>query len=150
MTGESELVPKDPISAPVMIAGCSVLKGYGSMLVTAVGMQTEFGRVLSMMTEENDEETPLQVRGSFLEPSLLSLMCLGAGKPPCLLKLTLFRSQSRLTKVATLMGQTGVVVGVSLFFILSARSAPALCSCLHMCLHMCSPFQALSAALFDF
>uniref|UniRef100_A0ACD5V6V2 Uncharacterized protein n=2 Tax=Avena sativa TaxID=4498 RepID=A0ACD5V6V2_AVESA len=36
--------------------------GYGSMLVTAVGLNTEWGLLMASISEDNNEETPLQVR----------------------------------------------------------------------------------------
>ncbi|KAJ7513628.1 hypothetical protein O6H91_23G007700 [Diphasiastrum complanatum] len=62
MTGESEPLPKDVEEKPFLMSGCKVLDGFGSMLVTAVGMHTEWGRVMATLSEDNDEETPLQVR----------------------------------------------------------------------------------------
>eukprot|EP00271_Cylindrocystis_brebissonii_P014798 TRINITY_DN3635_c0_g1_i1.p1 TRINITY_DN3635_c0_g1~~TRINITY_DN3635_c0_g1_i1.p1 ORF type:complete len:1016 (-),score=205.49 TRINITY_DN3635_c0_g1_i1:1288-4335(-) len=61
MTGESELVPKNS-SNPFLLAGCSVMDGMGSMLVTSVGSNTEWGRTMAALSETNEGETPLQVR----------------------------------------------------------------------------------------
>ena len=41
MTGESDMLPKNPESKPFMLSGCKMNEGYGEMVVTAVGMQTE-------------------------------------------------------------------------------------------------------------
>ena len=62
MTGESDPVRKDPESKPFMLSGCKVSEGCGEMLVTATGMKTEWGRIMAVTSEENDEETPLQIR----------------------------------------------------------------------------------------
>ncbi|KAG6509192.1 hypothetical protein ZIOFF_034583 [Zingiber officinale] len=48
--------------APFLMAGCKVADGYGNMLVTAVGMNTEWGILMASISEDNGEETPLQVR----------------------------------------------------------------------------------------
>ncbi|EFJ35914.1 hypothetical protein SELMODRAFT_78287 [Selaginella moellendorffii] len=62
MTGESDPLPKDEEEKPFLMSGTKVLDGFGTMLVTAVGMRTEWGRVMATLSEDNDEETPLQVR----------------------------------------------------------------------------------------
>ncbi|KAJ0985137.1 hypothetical protein J5N97_003493 [Dioscorea zingiberensis] len=61
MTGESKIVRKDQ-KAPFLMSGCKVADGYGSMLVTAVGINTEWGLLMATISEDNGEETPLQVR----------------------------------------------------------------------------------------
>ncbi|CAI5457928.1 unnamed protein product [Closterium sp. Yama58-4] len=47
---------------PFILAGCTIMDGFGEMMVTAVGMRTEWGKVLATITEDSDEPTPLQVR----------------------------------------------------------------------------------------
>ncbi|XP_064959075.1 calcium-transporting ATPase 5, plasma membrane-type isoform X3 [Musa acuminata AAA Group] len=61
MTGESKIVHKDQ-KAPFFMSGCKVADGYGNMLVTAVGINTEWGLLMSSISEDTGEETPLQVR----------------------------------------------------------------------------------------
>jgi len=61
MTGESKVVHKDQ-KAPFLMSGCKVADGYGSMLVTGVGTNTEWGQLMANLSEDNGEETPLQVR----------------------------------------------------------------------------------------
>ncbi|KAF0898072.1 hypothetical protein E2562_001741 [Oryza meyeriana var. granulata] len=61
MTGESKTVHKDQ-KAPFLMSGCKVADGYGSMLVTGVGTNTEWGQLMANLSEDNGEETPLQVR----------------------------------------------------------------------------------------
>ncbi|KAK1615397.1 hypothetical protein QYE76_020914 [Lolium multiflorum] len=61
MTGESKIVFKDQKS-PFLMGGCKVADGYGTMLVTAVGLNTEWGLLMASISEDNNEETPLQVR----------------------------------------------------------------------------------------
>ncbi|TVU05044.1 hypothetical protein EJB05_48192, partial [Eragrostis curvula] len=60
MTGESKIVHKDQ-KAPFLMSGCKVADGYGSMLVTGVGTNTEWGQLMANLSEDNGEETPLQV-----------------------------------------------------------------------------------------
>ncbi|CAI5514639.1 unnamed protein product, partial [Closterium sp. Naga37s-1] len=61
ITGESENMHKDEAN-PFILAGCTIMDGFGEMMVTAVGMRTEWGKVLATITEDSDEPTPLQVR----------------------------------------------------------------------------------------
>jgi Ca2+-transporting ATPase len=42
-----------------MLSGCQVNDGIGRMLVTAVGINSEWGRTLARLSE-GDNETPLQ------------------------------------------------------------------------------------------
>ncbi|KAJ9689361.1 hypothetical protein PVL29_014846 [Vitis rotundifolia] len=61
MTGESKIVHKDS-KAPFLMAGCKVADGSGIMLVTSVGINTEWGLLMASISEDTGEETPLQVR----------------------------------------------------------------------------------------
>ncbi|XP_073154857.1 calcium-transporting ATPase 10, plasma membrane-type-like isoform X2 [Henckelia pumila] len=62
MTGESKIAHKDPTRVPFLMSGCKVADGYGTMLVTSVGINTEWGLLMASISEDNGEETPLQVR----------------------------------------------------------------------------------------
>eukprot|EP00898_Chlorokybus_atmophyticus_P006565 jgi/Chlat1/690/Chrsp104S01168 len=61
MTGENEPVHKDK-SQPFLLSGSKLSDGYGIMVVTAVGMNTEWGKIMASVSEDNDSETPLQER----------------------------------------------------------------------------------------
>ncbi|CAL1386810.1 unnamed protein product [Linum trigynum] len=61
MTGESKIVHKDQKS-PFLMSGCKVADGVGTMLVTGVGINTEWGLLMASISEDTGEETPLQVR----------------------------------------------------------------------------------------
>jgi Ca2+-transporting ATPase len=61
MTGESKIVRKD-LKSPFLMSGCKIADGYGTMLVTGVGINTEWGLLMASISEDNGEETPLQVR----------------------------------------------------------------------------------------
>ncbi|XP_015070822.1 calcium-transporting ATPase 9, plasma membrane-type isoform X2 [Solanum pennellii] len=61
MTGESKIVNKNQ-KAPFLMAGCKVADGAGTMLVTGVGINTEWGLLMASISEDTGEETPLQVR----------------------------------------------------------------------------------------
>eukprot|EP01018_Ginkgo_biloba_P010168 Gb_31058 [translate_table: standard] len=61
VSGESEPVLKDS-THPFLLSGCKVADGYGLMLVTGVGLNTEWGQIMAAISEDTGEETPLQVR----------------------------------------------------------------------------------------
>ncbi|KAK8664130.1 hypothetical protein V6N13_083930 [Hibiscus sabdariffa] len=61
MTGESKIVHKNQ-KEPFLMSGCKVADGFGSMLVTGVGINTEWGLLMASISEDTGEETPLQVR----------------------------------------------------------------------------------------
>lgn len=61
LTGESNPVHPSK-SEPFLFSGTMVQNGSGKMLVTAVGMRTEWGRLMAMFNEGGENETPLQVR----------------------------------------------------------------------------------------
>eukprot|EP01125_Pyxidicula_operculata_P002922 TRINITY_DN1285_c0_g1_i1.p1 TRINITY_DN1285_c0_g1~~TRINITY_DN1285_c0_g1_i1.p1 ORF type:complete len:1037 (-),score=200.32 TRINITY_DN1285_c0_g1_i1:62-3142(-) len=58
MTGEPEAQIKNG-KKPFLYCGTNVTKGSGKMLVTGVGLNTEWGRMFSTL-EVNQDETPLQ------------------------------------------------------------------------------------------
>lgn len=58
MTGETHEIRKD-VKTPFMLSGCQVTSGTGQMVVTGVGVLSEWGMTLSKLTEERDP-TPLQ------------------------------------------------------------------------------------------
>ncbi|KAL8160727.1 hypothetical protein V2J09_002264 [Rumex salicifolius] len=61
LTGESEPVM---VSAdnPFLLSGTKVQDGSCKMLVTTVGMRTQWGKLMATLTEGGDDETPLQVK----------------------------------------------------------------------------------------
>ncbi|OWM89048.1 hypothetical protein CDL15_Pgr023894 [Punica granatum] len=61
MTGESNIVHKGSRD-PFLMSGCKVADGSGTMLVTSVGINTEWGMLMASISEDTGEETPLQVR----------------------------------------------------------------------------------------
>ncbi|KAK6161456.1 hypothetical protein DH2020_004837 [Rehmannia glutinosa] len=62
LTGESDHVEIDGINNPFLFSGTKVADGYGTMLVTSVGMNTSWGEMMSTISRDSDEETPLQER----------------------------------------------------------------------------------------
>ncbi|KAJ9178694.1 hypothetical protein P3X46_010558 [Hevea brasiliensis] len=61
LSGESEPVDVNK-KRPFLLSGTKVQDGYGKMLVTAVGMRTEWGRLMATLSETGEDETPLQVK----------------------------------------------------------------------------------------
>ncbi|KAL2242133.1 calcium-transporting ATPase 1, chloroplastic [Sesamum indicum] len=61
LTGESE-----PINVtcenPFLLSGTKVQDGSCKMLVTTVGMRTQWGKLMATLSEGGDDETPLQVK----------------------------------------------------------------------------------------
>ncbi|KAJ4462325.1 ion-transporting P-type ATPase [Paratrimastix pyriformis] len=61
MTGESETVRKSPENDCFLLCGCKIAEGSGLMLTTAVGMNSQFGKLKAMLSKPR-EDTPLQVK----------------------------------------------------------------------------------------
>ncbi|XP_058069861.1 calcium-transporting ATPase 10, plasma membrane-type-like [Magnolia sinica] len=61
LTGESEPVVVNAEN-PFLLSGTKVQDGSCKMLVTTVGMRTQWGKLMAMLSEGGDDETPLQVK----------------------------------------------------------------------------------------
>ncbi|XP_074286529.1 putative calcium-transporting ATPase 11, plasma membrane-type [Silene latifolia] len=61
LSGESEPVHVSK-ERPFLLSGTKVQDGSAKMLVTAVGMRTEWGTLMATLNEQGEEETPLQVK----------------------------------------------------------------------------------------
>ncbi|KAF0913327.1 hypothetical protein E2562_021976 [Oryza meyeriana var. granulata] len=61
LSGESDPVYVSQ-DKPFILAGTKVQDGSAKMIVTAVGMRTEWGRLMSTLSEGGEDETPLQVK----------------------------------------------------------------------------------------
>ncbi|CAI0393422.1 unnamed protein product [Linum tenue] len=61
LTGESEPVNVNA-SNPFLLSGTKVQNGSCKMLVTTVGMRTQWGKLMATLSEGGDDETPLQVK----------------------------------------------------------------------------------------
>ena len=61
LSGESEPIYVDH-KRPFLLSGTKVQDGSAKMLVTAVGMRTEWGHLMETLSEGGDDETPLQVK----------------------------------------------------------------------------------------
>ncbi|PQQ03565.1 calcium-transporting ATPase 2 plasma membrane-type isoform X1 [Prunus yedoensis var. nudiflora] len=47
---------------PFLLSGTKVQDGSGKMMVTTVGMRTQWGKLMATLSEGGDDETPLQVK----------------------------------------------------------------------------------------
>ncbi|KAK9067595.1 hypothetical protein SSX86_011706 [Deinandra increscens subsp. villosa] len=70
MTGESEQIEVNAISNPFLLSGAKVADGHCRMLVLSVGMNTTWGKMMSSITGDNNEQTPLQSRLNKLTSSI--------------------------------------------------------------------------------
>ncbi|KAK7330958.1 hypothetical protein VNO77_25165 [Canavalia gladiata] len=61
LTGESEPVMVTS-QHPFLLSGTKVQDGSCTMLVTTVGMRTQWGKLMATLSEGGDDETPLQVK----------------------------------------------------------------------------------------
>lgn len=103
VTGESDLVLKDPKNVPYLFASTYVMDGAGAALVVAVGINSQTGRIMRLLgatrtKKKNKEEAPKKAR------SVL---------------------QEKLTKLALLLGKVGVSAGVAVFAIQVIRYSVA-------------------------
>ncbi|KAL3724818.1 hypothetical protein ACJRO7_029911 [Eucalyptus globulus] len=62
MTGESNHVEVNSNQNPFLFSGTKVADGYAQMLVTSVGVNTAWGEMMSSISRDNNEQTPLQAR----------------------------------------------------------------------------------------
>ncbi|KAM0027790.1 putative P-type Ca(2+) transporter [Helianthus debilis subsp. tardiflorus] len=70
MTGESDQIDVNTDSNPFLISGAKVADGRCRMLVLSVGMNTAWGKMMSSITGDNHEQTPLQSRLNKLTSSI--------------------------------------------------------------------------------
>ncbi|XP_068656065.1 calcium-transporting ATPase 10, plasma membrane-type-like [Aristolochia californica] len=61
LTGESEPVVVSKEN-PFLLSGTKVQDGSCKMIVTTVGMRTQWGKLMATLSEGGDDETPLQVK----------------------------------------------------------------------------------------
>ncbi|XP_009787048.2 calcium-transporting ATPase 2, plasma membrane-type-like [Nicotiana tabacum] len=61
LTGESEPVMVNAQN-PFLLSGTKVQDGSCKMLITTVGMRTQWGKLIATLSEGGDDETPLQVK----------------------------------------------------------------------------------------
>ncbi|KAF7804712.1 Calcium-transporting ATPase 12, plasma membrane-type [Senna tora] len=70
MTGESEHVEVETLENPFLFSGSKVVNGYAQMLVTSVGTNTAWGEMMSSISRNTNERTPLQARLDKLTSSI--------------------------------------------------------------------------------
>lgn len=70
MTGESDHVEIDHLRRPFLLSGAKVVNGYAQMLVTSVGINTAWGQMMSSISHNTNERTPLQARLDRLTSSI--------------------------------------------------------------------------------
>ncbi|XVE81699.1 hypothetical protein DITRI_Ditri15bG0086600 [Diplodiscus trichospermus] len=70
MTGESDHVEVNGNQNPFLLSGTKVADGYARMLVTSVGMNTTWGQMMSQISRDTNEQTPLQTRLNKLTSSI--------------------------------------------------------------------------------
>ncbi|KAK4425595.1 Calcium-transporting ATPase 12, plasma membrane-type [Sesamum alatum] len=70
MTGENILVHINRDQNPFLLSGTKVAEGYAKMLVVSVGLNTEWGLLLSSISVDSREETLLETRLNKLASSL--------------------------------------------------------------------------------
>lgn len=82
LTGSHLTVQKDILKDPFLLSGSKVIEGIGSMLVTSVGINTEWGKKIETQPE-TDEEKPFQaylkwlaISASLLVILLASVACI--------------------------------------------------------------------------
>ncbi|CAN6976675.1 unnamed protein product [Brassica oleracea var. botrytis] len=82
ITGSHLIVQKDILKDPFLLSGSKVIEGIGTMLVTSVGTNTEWGKKIERQPEM-DEEKPFQlyvkrlaISASWLVIMLASIACI--------------------------------------------------------------------------
>ncbi|XP_061993006.1 putative calcium-transporting ATPase 13, plasma membrane-type [Rosa rugosa] len=70
MTGESDHVEISVAENPFLFSGTKIADGYGRMLVASVGMNTNWGEMMSQISQDTSEKTPLQARLDKLTSSI--------------------------------------------------------------------------------
>ncbi|XP_037950108.1 plasma membrane calcium-transporting ATPase 3-like [Teleopsis dalmanni] len=64
MTGESDLVKKSIEIEPLMYAGTHIMEGSGKMVVTAVGLNSQAGVILSLLGVTKQEDAVTEKKGA--------------------------------------------------------------------------------------
>ncbi|XP_020871438.1 calcium-transporting ATPase 8, plasma membrane-type [Arabidopsis lyrata subsp. lyrata] len=77
ITGPHDIVQKDLQIDPFLLSGSKLIEGIGTMLVTSVGMNTEWGQMMEI-AHDTDEEKPFQVYLKWIANSASCLVVLFA------------------------------------------------------------------------
>ncbi len=80
LSGESRQVEKKPGAAglDLLFMGTSVVAGHGVAVVEKTGMRTEMGKIANLLSEVEEEPTPLQRKLASLG-KFIAVSCLGCG-----------------------------------------------------------------------
>ncbi|GMY35271.1 calcium-transporting atpase 10, plasma membrane-type [Fagus crenata] len=124
MTGESKIVHKGARD-PFLMSGCKVADGSGTMLVTSVGINTEWGLLMASISEDTGEETPLQVR---LNGVATLIGMVGLTVAVCVLIVLLVRwkvlLKARVTKVGDAVDGAIKIVTVTIVVVAVPKGLP--------------------------
>ncbi|RID62930.1 hypothetical protein BRARA_E01969 [Brassica rapa] len=71
MTGESDHVEVNLNGNIFLFSGTKIADGFGKMVVTSVGMNTAWGQMMSHISRDTNEQTPLQTRLNKLTSSIV-------------------------------------------------------------------------------
>ncbi|EOA32763.1 hypothetical protein CARUB_v10016069mg [Capsella rubella] len=80
MTGESDHVEVSLTGNTFLFSGTKIADGFGKMTVTSVGMNTAWGQMMSHISRDTNEQTPLQTRLNKLTSSIGKVGLLYNGK----------------------------------------------------------------------
>ena len=125
LTGESEMVRKDPQGNAFLYSGCNIVEGTAMMYVTAVGPRSQWGIIKEHLSERNEEDTPLQathkIHFPFVGLSLEQFGLLGLSRNSLYY---IFHDgslglQEKLEEVADLIGKVGLGVAIACFVVLT-------------------------------
>ncbi|ORX92128.1 PMCA-type calcium-translocating P-type ATPase [Basidiobolus meristosporus CBS 931.73] len=72
-TGESDPLKKNSEKDPFVLSGSKVLEGVGRVIVVAVGPNSYNGKTMMAMREDENQETPLQMKLDILAESIAKL-----------------------------------------------------------------------------
>ena len=74
LTGESTPVGKNCEQENMIFLGTRTVKGHGVAIVTATGMNTEFGKIAGLIENQTNGPTPLQTKLNNLSKILAILV----------------------------------------------------------------------------
>lgn len=132
LTGESDLIRKGPDSDPVLLSGTHAMEGSGKMLITAVGVNSQTGIIMTLLGATKNENTKnssnsvapeehanggISVTGVEMNDKKRSVIEAGEDEN----KLTKSVLQAKLSALAIQIGYIGFVVAGATVIILIVR-----------------------------